>query len=74
MSKMVPYTVAVSVSGRFYATVNIPKNMLPKEAAKLAAEKANEVVADADFGALEDIDWHTDHVETEKGDYIYPDN
>ena len=72
--KTVPYTVSVSVQGRFYVTVNVPlEDMSIKEAAKFAAEQANDAVSDADFGALEDIDWHIGHVETETGQYIYPD-
>lgn len=72
--KTVPYTVSVSVQGRFYVTVDMPEDMPAKEAAKIAAKQANDAVSDADFGSLEDIDWHTGHVETEKGEYIYLDD
>lgn len=67
------YSVSIAVQGRFHVSVPIPNGMSKEEAVRFAIKRANEEATNADFGALEDIDWNVDHVEDDDENYIYPD-
>lgn len=67
------YSVSIAVQGRFHVSVPIPNGMSKEEAVRFAIKRANEEATNADFGALEDIDWNVDHVEDDDENYVYPD-
>lgn len=60
------FVVALAIDGRYYATVTATS---PRE----AMAKAEAKCADEDFGALEYIDYHVDHIETQTGKILDPD-
>lgn len=69
------FTVSVAVTGRYYASVFVQNDMadgMPRdEVVKSILKKANDVVVNADFGELADIDWAVRRIEDDNENIVF---